>query len=536
MPNDLSPKKVRGIRKNLQWLMFLRAIILTFFLGATAYIQARYKPPYLFTSIECVYLLIGSTYALTIVYSIMLSKIKRLELLAYIQIVGDVLLVTFLIYLTGGVRSIFSFVYLFCIISAGIILYRRGGIIIASLSGILFAGLLGLGCGFIPFGKKVIEGTSDVSYAFYTLAMNLTAFYLVAFLSSNLSQRLVRVEKELERKKVDFRRLERLYVEIIENVTTGLISLNPDDGIIFLNKAGEDILGLGLGDIYNEPIKKIFPWVDLERKELYRGEAIFKKADGKEIFLGFSITPLKDKRGRIIVFQDITKIKEMEEQVMRSQRLAAIGEMAAGIAHEIRNPIASISGSIEVLKEELEEINQTSPLMTIILREVDRLNKFVSNFLQFSRQTMIKKEKFLLKDLIHDILLSLKNRSDWNQEVEVEMEIPASLSIHGDSGQLRQVFLNLFFNALQAMPNGGSLCISAKNRDESVEIAIQDTGTGMSQDIIDRMFNPFFTTKENGTGLGLAIVHRIVKDHQGEILIKSRQDQGTQVVLTLPIL
>lgn len=526
----------KSLKKNLQWLMALRVIITTFLLGATAYIQIRERYLYLFPSLDYIYIFISFTYFLTIVYGFLLSKIKNLRAMAYQQILGDVVLTTILIYITGGTESIFSFVYLFSVISASMILYRRGGLIVASMSTILFGLLLNLeyyGV-LIPLGRKGIEYTvHDAHYFFYLLGMNMAAFYLVAILSSHISQRLKEVEAELERKKIDYSKLEALYRDIVENVESGLISLDRDGHIGFLNKAGEDILGYRFDELYKESVSKIFPWMDLKRKGQLRGEAIFKKKDGKDIFLGFSISPSRDIGGKVMVFQDITKVKEMEEQVMRSEKLAAIGELAAGIAHEIRNPIASISGSTEILKEELGGSNHLKPLMDIILREADRLNRLVTDFLQFSKPALPQKEVFPLKDLINETLLSLRGNPDWNQDVKVEVQIPNSLSLYGDSGQLRQVFLNLFLNAVQAMPHGGILHISALNRDGLVEVSVQDTGVGIPQEIKGKIFDPFFTTKENGTGLGLTIVHQIIKNHQGEIQVKSEFARGTKVTLRL---
>lgn len=526
----------KSLKKNLQWLMALRVIITTFLLGATAYIQIRERYLYLFPSLDYIYIFISFTYFLTIVYGFLLSKIKNLRAMAYQQILGDVVLTTILIYITGGTESIFSFVYLFSVISASMILYGRGGLIVASMSTILFGLLLNLeyyGV-LIPLGRKGIEYTvHDAHYFFYLLGMNMAAFYLVAILSSHISQRLKEVEAELERKKIDYSKLEALYRDIVENVESGLISLDRDGHIGFLNKAGEDILGYRFDELYKESVSKIFPWMDLKRKGQLRGEAIFKKKDGKDIFLGFSISPSRDIGGKVMVFQDITKVKEMEEQVMRSEKLAAIGELAAGIAHEIRNPIASISGSTEILKEELGGSNHLKPLMDIILREADRLNRLVTDFLQFSKPALPQKEVFPLKDLINETLLSLRGNPDWNQDVKVEVQIPNSLSLYGDSGQLRQVFLNLFLNAVQAMPHGGILHISALNRDGLVEVSVQDTGLGIPQEIKGKIFDPFFTTKENGTGLGLTIVHQIIKNHQGEIQVKSEFARGTKVTLRL---
>ncbi len=545
------------LRKSLQWLMLLRAGIATFLLGATAYIQSQETYLYLYPSLCYIYTFIGIVYGLTIIYGFLLPRFRNLRSVAYFQISGDVVFVTILIYLTGGAESIFSFVYLLPIISASIVLYRRGGLIIASLSTILFGALLDLEYYnvLIPLGKKGIEYIAhDVHYFFYILTMNTGMFFLVAMLSSNIAHRLEKTESELEKKKVDYSKLEALYSDIVENVNSGLISLDKDGRILFLNKAGEKVLAHRLSDIHKRPINEVFPWVDLKCIDQMRGEALWKRGDGQDVFLGYSISPSRDTEGRIMVFQDITNIKELEEQIVRSERLAAIGEMAAGVAHEIRNPIASISGSVEMLKEELIGSDQTHPLMNIILRETDRLNRFVSDFLQFTKPVVPQRKFFLLKDLVEDVLLSMNISPGWNRGIEVRMNIPPSISVYADSEQLRQVLLNLFLNAIQAMPDCGTLFISAtvrsrrseerdgkwklehgkSNGGDYIEISVCDTGIGVTPENLKKVFNPFFTTKDNGTGLGLSIVHQIVENHHGEIRVKSQQDHGTTVIMRLP--
>lgn len=545
------------LRKSLQWLMLLRAAIATFLLGATAYIQSQETYLYLYPSLCYIYTFIGIVYGLTIIYGFLLPRFRNLRHVAYFQISGDVVFVTILIYLTGGAESIFSFVYLLPIISASIVLFRRGGLIIASLSTILFGALLDLEYYnvLIPLGKKGIEYIAhDVYYFFYVLIMNTGMFFLVAMLSSNVAHRLEKTESELEKKKVDYSKLEALYSDIVENVNSGLISLDKDGHILFLNKAGEKVLGQRLGNVHKRPIDEVFPWVDLKCTDQMRGEAAWKRGDGKDVFLGYSISPSRDTERRIMVFQDITNIKEMEEQIVRSERLAAIGEMAAGVAHEIRNPIASISGSVEMLKEELIGSDRTQPLMNIVLRETDRLNRFVSDFLQFTKPVVPQRKFFLLKDLVEDVLLSIKTSPGWNRGIEVRMNMPPSISVYADSEQLRQVLLNLLLNAIQAMPDCGTLSVSATVRGPSsekrdgkwrlehgkfdggdyIEISVCDTGIGVAPENLKKVFDPFFTTKDNGTGLGLSIVHQIVENHQGEVRMKSQQDHGTTVIMRLP--
>jgi len=546
----------------IKWLMFFRAVVATILLGATAFIQIKESQLFQQLSPQFLYFLIGFIYVLTILYAFLLRRIKRLKVFAYGQLLGDVLFITILIYLTGGIESIFSWVYLLPIFGASTILYRRGGLFIASASAIFYGALLDLEYYqiILPAGSRLIlPHEYKSSYVFYLLAMNMLAFYLVALLSAYLAEQLRRKEEELKERITDYSQLEKLYEHIVQNVASGLITVNEKGLITSFNRMAEEITGFKLGEVYQKKIADLFPgfiikeslssvglgkeWAKIQQG---RWETKFQRKDGTILTLGFSVSPLKDSNdneiGTIFIFQDLTKIREMEEDLKRADRLAAIGTMAAGLAHEIRNPLASISGSIEIMKEEMDGSGQSPKLMDIVLREIGRLDSLIADFLLFARPSSPQKNLVHLNKIITDLLQVIKNNPECRPSINFFAKFEEEIYLLGDEQQLKQAFWNLLINALQAMPNGGEINITLRrvystdqNEPGQVEIIISDTGVGIAESDLDKIFNPFFTTKEQGTGLGLSIVHRIIEGHGGKITVQSQLNKGTIFRITLPI-
>ena len=548
----------------IQWLVLFRAVLVTLFLGATVIFQLRESPFFRYVSPYPFYLLIGFTYALTLLYALLLRRIQNLKIFAYAQILGDVFFITLLIYITGGIASIFFWLYFFSIFSAGTILYRRGGLWIASASSILYGTLLDLeyyGVLLPPGSRELYPLDYQSTYVLYLITVNMIAFYLVAILSSYLAEQVRRKDEEIKKRIIDYRQLERLYKHIVQNVVSGLITVDEDGRITSFNRMAEEITGYKFEEIYQDEIDSLFsglsawsrsvggnPGEGGDRLRLLRWETRFTRKDGAHLILGFSISPLKDsgdrEMGNILIFQDLTRLREMEEHLKRSDRLAAIGKMAAGIAHEIRNPLASISGSIEILKEELGNSTQNQALMGIVLREVHRLNSLIADFLLFARPISSGRERIHLNRLIEEIFQMLGHSPDFNQLIRVETQFEEDLYVQGDPNQIRQVFWNLLINAAQAMPEGGMLRVRLRKGFPRPpfpggrsygEVSIIDSGRGIGEEEMGKVFDPFFTTKEKGTGLGLSIVHSIVESYGGKITVQSQKGRGSVFTVFLPL-
>ena len=553
-----------GLFSRIQWLMLFRAVLVTLLLGATVIFQLRESPFFRYVSPYPFYLLISFTYALTLLYALLLRRIQKLKIFAYGQILGDVFFITLLIYVTGGIASIFFWLYFFSIFSAGTILYRRGGLWIASASSILYGTLLDLeyyGILLPPGSRELYSLDYQSTYVLYLITVNMIAFYLVAILSSYLAEQVRRKEEELKKRIIDYRQLERLYKHIVQNVVSGLITMDGEGRITSFNRMAEEITGYKFEEVYQEEVDSLFPGLSAwsrsvggnpgeggNRLRFLRWETRFIRKDGAHLILGFSISPLKDsvdrEMGNILIFQDLTRLREMEEHVKRSDRLAAIGKMAAGIAHEIRNPLASISGSIEILKEELGSSTQNQALMGIVLREVHRLNSLIADFLLFARPLSPGRERIHLNRLLEEIFQMISHSPDFNVLIRLNTEFEDELYIQGDPNQVRQVFWNLLINAAQAMPDGGRLRVRLRKGSSRAplpggrcygEVSVIDSGVGIGEEEIGKIFDPFFTTKEKGTGLGLSIVHSIVESYGGKITVQSRKGRGSVFSVFIPL-
>jgi two-component system sensor histidine kinase PilS (NtrC family) len=540
----------------LQLLMFLRVGFVSLLLGVAIVIQVRETKTYFGEILNAHYFLIALIYFLTFIYIVALKYIKNLFKFAYLQLLIDTIFITAIIYTTGGIESIFSFLYLLNIISGGIILYRYGGMIIASFSSILYGAFLDLSYyGLInPIGYRFPYAQEyQSSEIFYMILVNAAAFYLVAFLSGFLSEQIQKSRAELKVKQKDMAALEMLKENIIQNISSGLVALDEHSKIIVFNKGAERIFNIDSRDAIRKDISDIIPhimpYLKVHSPHKF-SQLSYKGKEDQQIDLLLNISPLKEydgsNKGRILVFQDTTRIREMEQEVKRMEDMAMLGELAAGIAHEIRNPLASISGSIQVLNDSLsrEEANINRRLIEIVLREVSRLDHLVNDFLQFARPQRIEIEEFELNQLIVDTLYLFQNSQSWSEHLDIETKIMSPLKIKSDPHQLKQVFWNIFLNASEAMPKGGLISISAqketdfKSSSESVEsvmIKIEDNGPGLDPKIAKDIFKPFSTTKKDGSGLGLAIVKRIVEGLGGKVSGENLAREGTTITIRLPV-
>ena len=524
-------------------------MLATFLVGTLIFFQRHYAI-YPFNTAYVYYFLL-SVYCLTVVYWYLLKTTKRFSLLAYLQTSVDILLVTALTHLTGGIDSGFSLLYHLTIISSSIILYRRGGYLSASLSSILYGAMLDMQFYNVP-GFVRSQNFTAVQVLFQVF-INILSFYIVGLLSGYLSERLRKTRKELREKSIDLEDLRVLQEHILRSVGSGIVTMDLQGNIASWNPAAEEITGYRYDEIksrwqqvFGDSIKGIFGHTDSLKASPFHFNGQIMKKDGSIALLGMTASLLKDDtnavRGIILIFQDITKMVEMEDQVRMKERLATVGSLAAGIAHEIRNPLASLSGSIQVLQGELDLKGDNKQLMDIVVRETDRLNTIIMEFLEYARLKNAQNETIELSPVLDETIMLLKNSRDFTGNIRITHQVDPHVVIQGDPQRIRQVFWNLLINACQAMPQGGEIIITARpfsgvhDDMDWCEIIIADTGEGIARDDRDRIFNPFFTTKTGGTGLGLAIVYRIIQDHRGTITVESVPGKGTQFIIRLPII
>jgi len=529
----------------IKWLILSRLLLAAFLLSSLAFFQYSYHI-FQFPSITLIYFAIAVV-ILTGIYWYLLKVDYNLPFLAYIQTTGDILLISWLVFMTGGIDSGFALLYHLTIISASIILYRRGGYLSASLSSILYGGLLDMQY-YSMLGFTRSQNFTPIQ-VLYLLFVNILSFYMVALLSSYLSERLRKTRQELREKSMDFDDLQVIQDHILRSVGSGIVTMNMSGEITSWNNAAEQITGYGFDDIranwktaFGDSIKGLFGHTDDLKERPVRFEGHISKRDGAKAMLGFTASLLKDDtetvRGIILTFQDITRLLEMEEQIRRQERLATVGSLAAGIAHEIRNPLASLSGSIQLLQDELVLQDDQKHLMNIVLRETDRLNTIITEFLDYARPRSDQREQISLSSLLEETITLFRNSREFRKDITIDCTIPFTITITGNSQRLRQVFWNLLINAVQSIPHEGTITVSAESGAgvdaDEVSIRILDSGVGIDGEHIDHIFDPFFTTKPAGTGLGLAIAYRIIEDHSGTIDVKSELGKGTAVTINLP--
>lgn len=555
----LKKEPEEGLYRKIRLLMLLRLLFATFLLSGTIIFQIKAYQSFFSTTLNYLYTLTGAIFFGTFLYSVLIKRVKDLEFFAYTQLLLDVIFVTLLIYTTGGIDSIFSFMYIIMTISASIMLYRRGGLVIASASSILYGALLDLQYFGTLNPPHMWSPTVqyDITYYFYSIIMNIAAFYLVAILSSYLTEELRKSSLKIEEQQKDLSELEYFNQNIIQSLTSGLITLNSNARVQYYNRAAEEILGLKGDALLMVPLKDLLPEVDerLKREvEQYKGRSIlsgfstqYRREDGRNLHLGVSVSRFRDHEGKeygwIVIFHDQTALKSMEEQLRRQERMAAMGELAASMAHELKNPLASLVGSTQVLNKSLRPGALESRLVDIVLREGKRLSSIVDDFLVFARPMRRGESLIDLKGAVDDTLQMLKNSSDLPDGLTIERSVEPALALYMDPNHLQQVLWNLFLNAVEVMPDGGVLRVDSGlvsgwaaglDSKDVVEIKVTDTGPGVDHSHREKIFEPFFTTKGRGTGLGLAIVHQIVESYGGRITVSSGPLKGTVFTLLMP--
>lgn len=522
----------------IEWFMLLRVLIVTCILAITVYYQVIGN--YLFTDTNLVlfYTLIGGTYLITFLYTMFLDKLDTKvdrDFFVLSQIVYDVLYITVLIYITGSDQSIFSFLYLVSIIFASLTLYRKGAIFTTLLTIVIYSALM-------FFSERM--GGSPVSMVSYSYNL---AYLLTGILSITLAEQIRTKTRQLKKERYNLQ-------AIMDNMTSGLMTVSGDGNVVSFNRAAEQITGFYPEEILGKKlVEKLPEFAEFagteilrqpDRALLSRYAKKFYNKSGELLYLGVSVSPFRDRdeeegeEGRIIIFQDMTEVVKMEEQLRLSDKLAAVGKLASGIAHEIRNPLASMSGSVQMLRSSADVPEQDQRLLDIILKETDRLNGLIEEFLDYVRPGEKKRDPIHLFSLIGECVEMVKIRQDFPSEADIHCHVPDEFYIEGDEGKIKQVFLNLLINGMHAFSDAEKPEIkvtASEIKGDLVEIIFRDNGCGIRQENLDRIFDPFFTTKSKGTGLGLATVYKIVETHDGNITADSEEGKGTSFSLVFPV-
>lgn len=483
---------------------------------------------------------------LTIAYFFILRLSKNYLWQVRVQFLLDTFLITWLVWRTGDLTSPYIPLYIVTIAASSVFVSSRGTLLIAAICALLFLSLSA------STTLSLLEsyGTiTESSRLVQILAFHLLAFLVVGLLASRLSKSSASGEQLKETTRT-LANLRVLHERIVESIRSGLITTDLEGNIYTFNQTAAEITGFKADEMRGKSIYSLFgniklPIADsLDATEVGDQPPRFQTdlitPDGFAVHVGYGISPLfteiGEKTGLILTFQDLTDIRSMEENVRRKDRLAAVGRVAAGLAHEIRNPLGAMRGAIQVLQLNTPPESTNASLMDIILRESDRLNSIITNFLSYARPRVSNFSETDVRQAISDTFILLKHSPEIKEHHILEADLPEyPVIISADQTQLQQIFWNLARNAVGAMPNGGSLNIKLEQLNQKrIKIVFKDTGSGMPASQVERLFEPFSTSTTGGTGLGLSIVYQIVRDHNGTINIRSLEKEGTTITIELP--
>jgi two-component system sensor histidine kinase PilS (NtrC family) len=493
-----------------------------------------------------IYYLAAFAYSISIVATLSLERIPA-ETNAGVQLLGDLAVITGLVYVSGGPDSSFTFLYLSTVTAGSVLLGRQGGLATAGLAAVFYAVLVDLM--FFDVVKPVETSTRplwSLPALVGNVALNVAAFVATALLVSVASDKLHEARADVERRKTEIARLQALHGSVLTSMSSGVLTTDLDGRITYANRAAQELLGTPSVDLVGRPLLTLglvgeTEWnrIAASDSEIFRLENARQSGEAEDYF-GISVTALRDGSdhtiGRILIFQNLTELKRLEGEVRLKDKLAAVGELAAGIAHEIRNPLASISGSVQVLKNSSTPGSPEQRLMEIVVAESHRLSSILEDFLRYVRPKERAEEPVDAPSALDDVLTLLAHGDEASSRHRVVQDVhPRSVVVQADPGQLRQIFWNVARNALAAMPGGGTLTVSARVQGGHWNVSFKDEGHGMTTGERDRLFTPFAHSFPGGTGLGLAIVHRIVEEHGGTIRVDSAAGRGTIVSISLPL-
>jgi len=558
-------------RTSLGWLLAARWLLAALSLGLAVSLDkldgGQGNP-----AIWGVYWTVIAAFAATIVSGLLAQRTRNPERFATVQIGVDLAIVTSLVYFSGAGESVFTFLYALVVLYSALALDRRG----VALS----AGLASLGYGFVLFGSDLgllpdlgsggrphppmLQGAY---WGFYTGAL-----VVLGMLANTLSAELRRTGAALDRRTHDLHQLRDLHLLTVESIASGLLTTDDSARVTSFNPEAERITGVDASEAEGRFLDDLIPGAmatfedgianDCIQNRADRGRIPFRNLRGEDLFLGLSASSLRDEDGRelgqIVIFQDVTKVVSMEHELRQSERLAAVGEMAARMAHEIRNPLASISGSVQILQSCAPDVDpkqgghpEHGRLMGIVVREVERLNSLIGDFLLYSRPAPLRLEEVCLANLVEEV--AKMSEAETTEEIQIDLELDFEVRVLADAAQLKSVIWNLWNNGIEAIGSSGRLSARVMRipwdptqeprllgRTEEMAgpsepsainwtavLEIEDDGMGMSLEVQQLIFEPFFTTKREGTGLGLATVQRIIEQHGGSIQVSSQPGSGT---------
>jgi two-component system sensor histidine kinase PilS (NtrC family) len=541
LPPTLSAaQEQHELRKRLSWLMGGRLLVATLLLGGTMLLAldpergvASFTPRFLLA-------LILSTYCASLLFALWLPRVQPLLRFASVQVGWDLGLTTGLVYVAGGVASGFTFLYGATVLMAAIVVGPRAAQVATVVSLVLYVGLgLALTNGWIayPLDQPAERYLLKPTDATFTMLVNILGLLLVAFLATNLAGRLSLAGGRLREAAAQAAELSRLNEDIIRSLSSGLITTDTGRVVRTVNPAGLDIFRARRSEIIGRGIDELFVDPGVLEPGPRRAEGTGKRPDQSSFPLGFSKTPLVnaqgERTGELFLFQDLSELTELRRAAERAERLAALGRLAAALAHEIRNPLGSISGSVQLVRDAVDLDDEDRRLLGIVLREVDRLNGLVSTMLQVGRPRDPARVRTDLVVLTRDVVEVARRDLQHAARIEVHTD-EGEVNAWIDGDQIRQVIWNLLNNALAHAPASSSVSIEVRRGGEDVFWTIADQGPGVPAEARGHLFDMLYSKRPHGVGLGLALVDQIVRAHGGEVSVISPPGQGARFQVRLP--
>jgi two-component system sensor histidine kinase PilS (NtrC family) len=542
----------RTLGRRLLLHIALRLVAATVLLGAALVVELREPNDF---AVNPFFALIAAAYGISLLFIASLRYVDRFPVLLDVHFAIDILMVSAAVALTGGVTSLFASLYVLPIVAASTIQFRRGAMQVAALSSVAFASLVLVqsmqAAGHLGpfFGVLIDSDLPSASVTQYTVGLNVFGLFGVALLAGSMAERVRRADVRLVQASEEIADLQFFNQYVIDHLLSGLATADGENRILTFNRSAVQITGHTTANVLEKSAAEILQlpegFADHLDEELLRARSKrvdlqYRRTDGRVITLGLSVAqlPLPDRRlGYLYTFQDVTDVRRLERDAQLQKRLAAIGEMAAGIAHEIRNPLASMSGSMQILRQELRLSNDQAQLMDIVLRESDRLNDTIRSFLAYARPQRVAVQTLDLRRAVSDTATLLRNSPELGDTHTIDQALPGNVvHVEADENQIRQIVWNLATNGLRAMPNGGRLTLSA-TIDEATRgavLTVTDEGVGIPAEDLDSIFQPFRGSFGKGSGLGLAIIHRITSDYGAKIDVQSQVGRGTTFRIIFP--